>query len=279
MSLVKGTKSGEAAGAGAPAAGTPASPAAAPAPAPGAAPEIGGHAGAPEGQRFEGQNAQRPDYVPEKFWKDGRIDLENAFKSYSELETRFTTKTEELLKQLDADRRKNLPESPDKYEVQLGEEAPIAKEDLETHPAVDWWRKTAHEAGLPPEKFNEGVAQLVGILTQGPDLEAEAAKLGENAKVRIEAVSQWAQTTFKEPEEFVAVQLLGTSAAGIKVLERLMGKGPGLQDDNAPPPPRITVEDLRKMQGDPRYYDPARRDMAFVRQVDEGFALLYGQKK
>lgn len=235
---------------------------------------------APEGQRFQNQNAQRPDYVPEKFWKDGKVDLETAFKSYGELETKFTTKTEDLLKQLDAERRKGLPEAPDKYEVQLGEDAPVKKEDLEAHPALGWWRETAFAAGLPPEKFNEGVEQLVGILTQGPDLEAEAKKLGENATARIEAVSKWAQTTFTDPEEFAAVQVLGTSAAGIKVIEKLMGaKSPALDIDPAPQPPKITLEQLRAKQNDPRYYDPARRDSAFVREVDEGFALLFGGQK
>lgn len=270
MPPAKGLIQNDSAAAGA----APASAAASAAPA--SAPDPGAHAGADESKRFEGQGAQRPDYVPEKFWKDGKIDLENAFKSYTELETRFTTKTEDLLKQLDADRRKGLPEAPEKYELSLGEDAPVTKEEIADHPAVDWWRKTAFEAGLPPEKFNEGVSQLVGILTQGPDLEAEAAKLGENARQRIEAVTVWAKSTFTDPEDFAAIQLLGTSAAGIRVLEKMMG-GNGKPDaDSTPSAPKITPEKLKSMQSDPRYWNPVHRDPAFVKEVDEGFRQLYG---
>jgi hypothetical protein len=269
MSLLKEKKSGEAPAAG----GAPSEPGS------GAPPNPGGHPSADEGQRFQGQNAQRPDFVPEKFWKDGKVDLETAFKSYGELETKFTTKTEELLKQLDADRRKALPESPEKYELKLGDDAPLKAEDIAAHPAVEWWRKAAFEAGLPPDKFNEGVGQIIGILTQGPDLEAEAAKLGENATVRIEAVTQWAQKTFADPEEFEAIQQLGTSAAGIKVLEKMMGKPASGGEDGVPAAPSLTAEKLKEMQADPRYWDRNRREPAFVKQVDEGFEKLYGAKK
>lgn len=261
-----------------PAAGSAPAPAAAPATPP-AAPELGANPGASEGQRFAHQNVQRPDYVPEKFWKDGKVDLETAFTSYKELETKFTTKTEELLKQLDSERRKGLPEAPEKYEMKLPEEIGLKPDDIKDHPAVDWWRKTAFEAGLPPDKFNEGVSQLIGILTQGPDLEAEAAKLGENARVRIEAVTTWATQTFTDPEEFAAIQLLGTSASGIKVLEKLMGKQRPDTGEAASAAPALTLDKLRSMQADPRYWNPTQRDPAFVKQVDEGFNALYGQKR
>jgi len=225
--------------------------------------------------------AERPDYVPEKFWKDGKPDLESLAKSYGELETKFTTKSEDLLKTLDAERRKGLPDAPEKYELKLAEDAPVSVDDLKDHPAIDFWRKTAFEAGLAPEKFNEGVTQIVGILTAGPDLEAEAAALGENAEQRIAAVTQWARASVTDPEEFAAIQMLGTSAAGIRALERLMGKSAAAPSggDAAPLQPKLTIEKLKSMQNDPKYYSPIHRDPAFVKEVDEGFAALYGQKK
>lgn len=36
----------------------------------------------------------RPDYIPEKFWKDGKADLEGLAKSYAELETKFSAPKE-----------------------------------------------------------------------------------------------------------------------------------------------------------------------------------------
>lgn len=236
---------------------------------------------ADESQRFQNQNAQRPDFVPEKFWKDGKVDLEGAFTSYKELETRFTTKTEDLLKQLDADRRKGLPDAPEKYEVKLGEDAPVKAEDLQGHPAIEFWRKTAFEAGLPPEKFNEGVSELVGILTAGPDLAAEKAALGENADARIHAVGAWAKSKVGDDQEaFSVVQQIGSTAAGIRALEKMMGEAAQSPTGQEPaPPPEITIDKLREMQNDPRYWDRARRDPAFVKKVDDGFQALYGKKK
>lgn len=251
----------------------------APAPEAAAEPSFASNPAASENARFEGQQVQRPDFVPEKFWKDGKVDLESAFKSYNELETRFTTKTEDLLKQLDAERRKGVPEDPAKYEVSLGDDAPIAKEDLEAHPALDWWRQTAFEAGLPPEKFSEGLNQLIGVLTQGPDLEAEMKSLGENGEARIHAVSSWAQKTFSDPNEFAEIQRIGMTAGGIRILEKLMGNVGPSGGDEVPAPKQVSIDDLRKMQNDPRYWNPTQRDPAFVRQVDEGFQKLFGQKK
>lgn len=233
---------------------------------------------ASENARFESKAVQRPDYVPEKFWKDGQVDLETAFKSYNELETRFTTKTEDLMKQLDSERRKGLPEDPSKYEVSLGQDAPIAKEDLEAHPALDWWRQTAFEAGLPPEKFSEGLNQLVEVLTAGPDLEAELKELGENGEARVSAVSAWAQRTFSDPAEFAEIQRLGMTAGGIRVLEKLMGQQGQPNIEGAPPPRQVSLDELRKMQNDPRYWNPTRRDPAFVKQVEDGFNALFGSK-
>ena len=46
----------------------------------------------------------RPDYVPEKFWKDGAPDLEGMAKSYKELETKFH-----------AHKPPDVPDAPDKY--------------------------------------------------------------------------------------------------------------------------------------------------------------------
>ena len=274
MSLVKKAAPAEAA---APA------PAATPAPAESPAPpsDFGGNRAASESKRLEtpAAPAERPDYVPEKFWKDGKLDAEAALKSYGELETKLRTKTEDLLTQIKSEARAGVPETPDKYEVKL-ENPPIPADQLEKHPAFEWWRSTAHAMGVPQEKFNEGVGQLMGILTQGPDLEAETKKLGENADTRIAAVSTWARSTFTSPEEFAAVQLLGTSAAGIKVLERLMGSSaPSTSQDLAPAAPVMTPAKLRSMQADPRYWDQARRDNDWVKQVDEGFAQLYAAKK
>ena len=41
------------------------------------------------------------------------------------------------------------------------------------------------------------------------------------------------------------------------------------------PANRITQEGLESMQADPRYWDPVKRDPAFVEKVREGYTKLY----
>ena len=43
----------------------------------------------------------------------------------------------------------------------------------------------------------------------------------------------------------------------------------------AQPERPLTLEDVRGMMKDKRYYDPKDRDPAFVRKVDEAFGRLY----
>jgi hypothetical protein len=254
-------------------------PASAPAPAPAPAGDPAPAftpAPASESQRFE-SSAQRPEYIPEKFWREGKPDIENLAKSYAELTSWKNTKTEELLKTIDAERLKARPETADKYE--LPEIEGIDAESLASSPLVSFWRQTAYEMGLPQDKFTEGMQQYIDALdTSGPDLEAEMGYLGENAEARIQAVSAWAQQNFAEPDEFEAIQRLGQSAGGIRVLERLMGSATGVGSE-APLQKSISIDDLKQMQLDPRYWNPASRDPAFVKQVDDGFQRLYSGKR
>ena len=38
---------------------------------------------------------------------------------------------------------------------------------------------------------------------------------------------------------------------------------------------RLTLDDVRTMMKDPRYFDPRERDETFVKRVDDAFARLY----
>ena len=62
-----------------------------------------------------------------------------------------------------------------------------------------------------------------------PDLDAERARLGENADARIESVQLWANKFFDE-SQMGALERLGQTAEGIEVLEKVMDalKGSGI---------------------------------------------------
>jgi hypothetical protein len=221
--------------------------------------------------------ATKPDWLPEKFWKDGKIDQEGLSKSYTEVEQRFMKKTEDLKVEVRNELFKERPEAPDKYEVKPIEG--VDGEALNAHPSVKFWREMAHESGLSNDKFNAGIQAMVDILMDGGvDTAAELAKLGDNAKVRTSAVESWAKATFEDPEEYEAVRQVAKTAAGIKAIERLMGKANLPDKDDLPGPTIKTLEELRTMMRDQRYWGP-HKDPAYVKEVDEGFAKLAASKK
>tara|TARA_S200000501_G_scaffold134549_1_gene127386 strand:- start:12292 stop:13071 length:780 start_codon:yes stop_codon:yes gene_type:complete len=224
----------------------------------------------------------RPEYVPEKFWNDetGEVKTEDLAKSYVNLEKFSTGKKEEmkeqLLTELQTEAEEGLPEDPAGYKLPSLVEG-ITEEMVEQNPLTDWWRNHCHELGLPEEVFQSGVNNYTDILMQNqPDLDAEAEKLGENASERIEAVNAWASSQFP-PEEFEAIQMIGSSAIGISALERIMDmqkSSMGRSSEVAKPAQELTIDTVKEMMKDKRYFDPRHRDSSYVKQVDDAWARL-----
>ena len=208
---------------------------------------------------------------PDKFKKDGKPDLKSFVTSYGELEGKLGGKVEALKAELYNGR----PESADKYALPAIEGVDPA--ELGKHPLVEWWRKQAFESGIPQEVFAKGVEQYVtSAAPQEIPEDTLKAELGEAFKSRIAAVDTWAQATAKTPGELAALQAAVTSPDGIKLMERLMGLSdpvdPATRSD---PPKTLDLETLRAMQQEPRYWDPAQRDPAFVKSVEAGYEKLY----
>jgi hypothetical protein len=237
-------------------------------------------ASASENKRFE----TTPDpfagiTFPDKFKKDGKPDLATFVTSYGELETRFNTKTEDLKKEIAAETLKDRPAAADKYT--LPELKGVDPKELAEHPMVGWWREQAFEAGLPQAKFAKAIETYIDKM-QPKEIPEETlkAQLGDSFKARIAAVDTWAAKTAKDAGELEAFKRIGTDPAGIKLLERLAGlSGTGDTGTPASQQPEVTLESLRSMQQDPRYWNPGQRDPNWVRQVEEGYKKLYPEKK
>lgn len=146
-------------------------------------------------------------------------------------------------------------------------------------PLLGWWKETAFKQGLGQEAFEEGLgAFAVSMDARRPDYAAELKLLGDNGKVRIDAARAWlkgntSETTFKLFER------AASTAAGVAAIEELIQKAGGPRLSDSPPPAtpieeNFTAEQLRQMQGDPRYWDAGRRDEAFVAKVRAGWAKL-----
>jgi hypothetical protein len=207
----------------------------------------------------------RPEWLPEKFKTP-----EDLVSSYSSLESKLGKGQEEIresiMGEIEAEAFANRPESAGDYTL------PEGADGLATDPNVEWWSKFSWENGFSQEEFDEGLARM---MPEQPDLEAESAKLGDNANARIEAVALWSQKNV--PAEFEGeIMRLGETAEGIQLLEHFMGAMSETSVSGEVTAPTVMDKaELESMMKDPRYWDNTRRDPAFVRQVDEGFAKLY----
>ena len=155
---------------------------------------------------------EKPEYIPKKFWDNGKVQTEDLAKSYTELESKIGQKKE----------------------------------------------------GFKDEFISE--------------FKAEQQKLGDNADARIGSVSNWAAKNFKDGELDIVVQL-GTTADGIRFLERVIGMGVSSvnsADSVDKGTGKLTLADLRSKMQDPRYWDQNQRDESFVREVEQDFQKLGG---
>lgn len=234
---------------------------------PGTAPSEAGTAGEDSSQS---QDPSRPDWFPEEFWKDGKPDLDGFRQSAQS----------ELLK--------GRPEAADKYEIPPLEG--VETLDVEGAEITKWWRETAFARGLSQEDFNKGVETYVAQIRANGEawarqeeesLNAERAKLGENADARLQSLGNWVRQTF-EGEELAAVTSVARTAAGVKVLEKIMtGLKDGVIPNGADFEPSIDAgpseEEIKSLMQDRRYWSPANRDPAIVAKVNSYFDKKYGK--
>tara|TARA_R100001594_G_scaffold116570_2_gene151593 strand:- start:988 stop:1716 length:729 start_codon:yes stop_codon:yes gene_type:complete len=215
----------------------------------------------------------RPEWLPEKF-KTG----EDLVKSYENLETKLGQKDkdirEQVLAEAEAKRYENRPEKSGDYTLPKEiDEAQAVDNNL-----LQWWAGQAFDNGYSQEQFEEGIKIYVDAIDSlFPTEEEEQKKLGDNHKERIDAVGLFSKKYFPE-ELHNSVANLGTSADGIKVLEYVMNqqKENSLPVEGSQVAGTVSLEELQTKMKDPRYWNPSKQDPAFIKEIDDGFATLYG---
>ena len=213
---------------------------------------------------------ERPEWLPEKF-----NDPSELAKSYTELESKLGAKRDDIIKEHDAERFINRPESAGHYELP----DIVNSEEATDNELIRWWSEHAFNNGFSQDQFKEGIEMYAkGIEQSIPqnDLKAEAEKLGDDANSRIEAVSMFANKFF--PDELSsAVERLGETAEGIMLIEHVMAQNKDTQiSAESNPVATFGEADLQTMMKDKRYWDANTRDDNFVKQVEDGFKKLYG---
>ena len=214
---------------------------------------------------------ERPEWLPEKF-NTG----EDLAKSYSELSSKLGAKEEsireQMMQEIQEKAFENRPASKGEYVLpDIIDEDSSVDNDL-----LDWWSTHAFESGMSQDEFKEGIEMYAKAFGDGPDLQAEAERLGDNANQRIEAASLFANQFFPA-DALPAIERMCETADGIIALEAIMEatRDPSPTTD-AQPSSQITQQSLEEMMKDERYWNASKRDSHFVKQVDEGFKRLYG---
>ena len=252
---------------------------------------------------------QRPEFVPEKFWDpQSGVRVEQLAKSYGELERGRNTVRETVKAEIDAERTKARPESPDKYSFAVPTEGPVAEaikasnvvlltekpaegfqpEQGKTYflvdhqdPLLGWWRKTAFDASMSQDQFLEGVALFAsqqGARAPTEDeqkqaLASEYAKLGENGAQRADHVWNGLKARLGE-DTAKALDGAVSSAEGIQALEMLLEKAgePRFADGGrSAGSGGLTIERLKAIQAEPDYWQNPEKQKV----VADGYQRLY----
>jgi hypothetical protein len=247
--------------------------------------------------------AARPDYLPEKFWRDGAPNVEALAKSYSELEKMRGRFGDEAKAAALAELRAGVPEAPDGYALAKPEGLPddvvwldeipegFAPEPGKVYfkpdpaaPETKALREWAHKHGLKGEAFGElmGIAARVTGIRAPSVAEREQARseffssLGENGAARAGHLYGQLRAALPEAQVQALDGLIGDKA-GFEAIEALVTRAGGARfaPTSAPGGAGLSDAKLREMMRDPRYTDPTRRDPEFVKQIEDGWRTLY----
>lgn len=215
------------------------------------------------------QAPERPEWLPEKYKTPE--DLANAYKA---LESKLGTKEEDMrnaiLEEIQSQAFSDRPETANDYQLpDTIDETQAVDNDL-----LRWWAEHSFENGYSQSEFEQGIEMYAqAMMGSQPDLEAEAAKLGDNAEARIQAASNFANKFFPE-NALPAIERMCESAEGIIALEAIQeALKDGSFSGSAAPMAGVSEGDLREMMRDPRYWQ--EKDPHYIKQVTDGWQRLH----
>jgi hypothetical protein len=193
----------------------------------------------------------RPEWLPENFWKDGNADFEGLAKSWRDLRGKISKGAH------------NAP-ADGKYDLSsFGEgnaENPMAN-------TLSGWAK---ENGLSQAQFDDLVGQLQ---TQAKEIMSadfvdpavEMKKLGPNGRAMVDGMVDWARGLVNKgvwsAEDFDEFKIMGGTARGLNALVKIREAYEGrIPIESAPVEGKMTQQELISKMNDPRWNaDPAWR--------------------
>tara|TARA_R110000823_G_scaffold99584_1_gene214940 strand:+ start:14720 stop:15547 length:828 start_codon:yes stop_codon:yes gene_type:complete len=231
----------------------------------------------------------KPTYLDDKFWNPDtkEADLEGLSNSYAELGSKIRSKSEDMkagfMEELESEKVARRPETQEGYEVRVPESISESMpegmdfEFSDTDPMLTFWKEFSFEQGYDQSTFESGVAAYINSsFSNMPDFGEEIEKLGDNGRDRAQHVNLWAEKNLS-PESYKSLESFAVTADGVIALEEVMRMSGEPQFSPGGPAgvgSNVTLDELRKMQADPRYWDPNKIEADFVRKVDQGYEKL-----
>jgi len=211
---------------------------------------------------------QRPEFIPEKFWDSEKHEprLEAMAKSYAEMEKNFKNG------------KHKAPEGG-KYDI-----TPFADKVAADDPVLSTYTEWAGKHGISQSAFEELASKVVemGQAQQSQakvSMQAERAKLGEQADAIIESMVGWARGLVSggawTKEDFDEFKVAGGTANGMRMLMRLRESYEGRVPlkDTIPTDIGMSDDELHAMIGDPKY---KTNEGGYRDKVERLFEKRYG---
>jgi len=208
-----------------------------------------------------------PEGVPDKFVKDGEVDVESLAKSYTELEGKF---------------RAGKHKAPDgDYDLTVAKDHKVPEDD----PVLQTYTTWAKEAGISQEHFDQLAEK---ILQNGEDTEqqvvfdrdAEMKRLGPQADKIIDDQIDWARRLVKSgywgEDDFEEFKVWGGTASGVKAMmsmRRFYNDITTIPISVSPDASALpSKEECYQMVQDPKY----KTDPTYRAKVEKTFADVFG---
>ena len=205
-----------------------------------------------------GAPAERPEWLPENFWKDGQPAYEEMAKSWHDLRTMIA-------------QGKHKAPADGKYDtgVLSSPDDPVAKA------YVGWAQKYGVSQGAFDElaKTIRGMAEEMQGAEPAVDPAAELKQLGPNGTALVNGMVDWARGLVNKgvwsKDDFDEFKIMGGTARGIRALVKIREAYEGrIPVESVPLEGAPSKEELYQMVADPRY----QSDPAYRQKVERAFA-------
>ena len=225
----------------------------------------------PQSPEMKSRAAQRPAWLPAKFWDDenGEMRAEALARSYQALENRFSAGDMR-------ERFADVPNDPSEYDLFVDDDLLDIDDDVNRRLYENGFTNT--QAQLVYDLAKERLKPMVAQIAAEYENQREMNRLHEHfggeerfAMIRPQ-LRAWGEANL-DPQVFE--NLVASAEGVIAMFEMMKNREPSLM--RAPERTDGNSElDLKRMMKDPRYW--RERDPAFVAKVRQGFRSLYPEK-